>query len=257
MNFYDFEFNITQVVLACKVPAGSGEAVHKNRPSHGLALNISGEKKYIFDDVSITVKDKDIIFLPENSNYVVETIIPGDCYAINFKLDCEINFNPFITHQKNYTEIYDIFISAEKAFKTKKKGYMLKCKSELYSLLYNIINEHYLKYIPTSKEKLILPATKYIHNFYSDKEIKISTLSELCGMKESYFRRIFLNCFGVSPIKYINNLKLMRAKELLLQSEYPLETVSELSGFNNVYYFCRYFKRSTGLTPGEYKKTHT
>lgn len=159
-----------------------------------------------------------------------------------------------LSHIKKKTaKIYDIFVSAEKAFRTKKKGYMLKCKSELYSLLYNIIGEHYSKYTPSYQEKLLTPAIKYIHNHYPDDEINISTLSQLCGIKESYFRRIFTACFGMPPIKYINNLKIARAKELLLQNEYSVEAVSELSGFNNVYYFCRFFKKNTGITPGKYK----
>ena len=83
--------------------------------------------------------------------------------------------------------------------------------------------------------------------------IIIEHLSDICKMSPSYFRRNFFKCFACSPINYINNLKLARAKELLSQNEFNLNTVCELSGFNNVYYFCRFFKKHTGLTPDNIK----
>ena len=73
-------------------------------------------------------------------------------------------------------------------------------------------------------------------------------------MSPSYFRKVFFYAYGQSPIKYINSLKLARAEELLAQNECSLENVSELSGFNNIYYFFRFFKKNLGVTPTEYRK---
>lgn len=258
MDFFDYDFNVTEIVLACKVPAGTGDAVHSNRASHGLALNMNGEKIYKFKSgTSLTVKANDIIFLPEHSDYVVVPEAPGDCYAINFKISERQDFKPFVMHMKSGSRISDIFISAEKAFRTKKNGYSIKCKADLYSLIYAMIYEHGLTYSPSAHKKLIAPAIEYIHNFYSEQKIGISFLAELCGIKNAYFERIFLSCYGISAIQYINRLKLERAKELLRQSDCSIKSVSEMSGFNNIYYFCRYFKKSVGLTPSEYKYEKT
>ena len=49
-NFMNYDFNINRIVLAIFVPAGTGGAVHKNRPSHGLAINKAGDKTYTFSD---------------------------------------------------------------------------------------------------------------------------------------------------------------------------------------------------------------
>lgn len=258
MNFYNYNFNIDKIVLACRVPAGTGEAVHKNRPSHGLAFNVGGEKKYIFDKKKVfTVKENDIIFLPEKSDYVVNDVTSGDCYAINFKISEDVSFEPFVLHIKNREKILNIFTAAEKSFRTKKNAYEIKCKAELYELIYCIVNEYNTGYFSSREMKLLLPSVDYIHNFYSEKNIEIDFLAELCGIKEAYFRRIFTKCYGVSPVKYINALKLARAKELLVQSEYSVENTAYLSGFNNVYYFCRFFKKETGMNPSEYKKKTT
>lgn len=255
MDFFNYDFNIEQIVFACLVPAGTGDTVHKNRPSHGLALNLGGEKNYIFDNnTTLSVKNNDIIFLPEKSDYIVEDCIPGDCYAINFKLHEDITFPPFVRHAKNSSGFLDLFMSAEKTFKAKKHAYMLKCKADLYSIIHLLVHEYDMGYLPSKKEITIAPAVKYIHEHYSENEINIDFLSHLCGIKESYFRRIFTNCYGLSPINYINRLKLSRAKEILLQTTYKIDTVAQMSGFNDIYWFCRFFKKETGLTPSEYRK---
>lgn len=256
MDFFDCELDVTEITLVCEVPAGAGEAVHNKRPSHGLALNLSGEKTYIFDGaVSLTVRANDIIFLPENSNYTVRDDSPGACYAINFKLREQVLPKPFVFRSKSGASLTDRFAAAEKEFRRKGAGYMLKCKSELYCILYQITREHSQSYAPVSKKRLLEPAISYIHNYYSKGDIGIGFLSELCGFKESYFRRTFALCYGTSPVRYINRLKLARAKELLAENEYSVATVAELSGFGNVYYFCRFFKKETGATPTEYAES--
>lgn len=102
--------------------------------------------------------------------------------------------------------------------------------------------------------KIIEPALEYIHNTYAESGISVKYLSTLCNVSEVYFRKLFVKCTGIPPINYINGLKLLRAKELLAQSQCSLETVAEMSGFGNLCYFCRYFKKETGITPSEYRK---
>ena len=48
--------------------------------------------------------------------------------------------------------------------------------------------------------------------------------------------------------------KTERIKELLVSSEYSLSQIAEQLNFDSVAYFCRFFKKQTGLTPKEYKK---
>lgn len=254
MNFYDYDFDIKNVVLACKVLAGTGESVHRNRPSHGLAVNLGGEKKYDFFGKTLTVKENDIIFLPEGSNYNVENIKNGDCLAINFKLSSSADFEPFVCHPKNSREVISSFLCTLRYFISKKEGYTLMCKSELYKIIYEIVADYNRGYASSGKNKILLPATEYIHNHYFEKDFDVDFLAELCGIKGAYFRRLFLLCYGTSPVKYINNLKLSFAKELLSEKIHTVGEVSEIAGFNNESYFHRFFKRETGMTPAEYRK---
>ena len=256
MDFFDYNFIITQIVLAVKVVDDTAPWTCSRRASHGLALHTSGKKTYIFENGQKLIAEKyDIIFLPEDTAYTVIKNIPGECYAINFKISEKIDFSPFKMHLKNPEKALEHFKSAEKCFSCKEYSYEYKCMSYLYSVLYCVLFERNLDYISNDTKKMLVPAINYIHSSYTNGNISIEYLAGLCNMCSSYFRRIFLNCYGMSPIKYINNLKLARAKELLAQGEFSLENAAELSGFNNIYYFFRFFKKSVGITPTQYRQS--
>ena len=130
----------------------------------------------------------------------------------------------------------------------------MKCKSELYSILFHMQREYELGYTPTTQSGILRPALEYIHNHYTEGNLGISKLANLCGISEPYFRKLFLRSYGVSPLKYIAQLKLARAKELIESGLYPIHEVAALSGFQNECYFSREFKHHFGSAPSKFKK---
>ncbi len=105
-NFMNSDFNITNIILATYVKPGTGETIHKNRASHGIAVNISPNsddiKKYIFSDNKIVlVGPNEIIYMPKSSNYTVSSKNSGNCYAINFNILENTDFEPFSFKLKN------------------------------------------------------------------------------------------------------------------------------------------------------------
>lgn len=252
-KFINTNHNITDIILACFVPSGTGNAIHKNRPSHGLAFNCGGEKKYIFSDgTTHIIKKNDVIYLPKTSNYIVTASTFGDTYCINFQWIENAHFAPFVFHLKNADEVIQAYKNAEKAWRRKKDGYELLCKSELYRILYILRNSYTRPYTPNSKQALLEPAISYIHKYYTNESISVEKLSELCGFSYEYFRRLFHTSYGCSPVKYINDLKLKRAKELLSSGFYTVSDAATQAGFFDLSYFSRFFKKNVGVSPNEY-----
>ena len=254
-DFMNYNFNINKILIACFVPKNTGELIHKNRPCHGLAYHTEGDKEYIFTTgEKVSVRSGEIIYLPKHSTYEVSVNSHGDCYAINFDFPEDISFAPFSMKIKNHSEILRYFRQANNAWETKKKGHILKCKAELYNIIYSMHESYNTQYIPKDKLTLIAPAVDYIHENYSAESISIETLSGMCNISPEYFRKIFKNFFGSSPINYINNLKITRAKELLESKMYSVTDAARGSGYSEMSHFSREFKKATGLCPKEFKK---
>ena len=252
-KFIESDLDIKEVVYAGYVPAGTGKAKHISRPSHGLALHLSGEKTYYFDTgTTLTVLEGDIIFMPKNSNYVVSSKISGDCYAINFNVHSENDFPPFVFRTKSIQEYLTHFKNAKKHWDKKDPSFFARSKSELYSIIALMIEEHGNSYVPKTKYSIIEPGVKYINKNYTSENISITKISELCSITPEYFRKIFREFFGESPITYINKMKISRAKELISSEMYSISEVCELSGYADPSHFSREFKKAVGVSPSEY-----
>jgi transcriptional regulator GlxA family with amidase domain len=68
-----------------------------------------------------------------------------------------------------------------------------------------------------------------------------------------YFRKRFKEHFGISPQQYVIDIRIQRAKQLLVEGSLSLSLIAESCGVTNQYHFSRLFKERTGLAPSEYR----
>ena len=81
-----------------------------------------------------------------------------------------------------------------------------------------------------------------------DEMIKRSTLAERT------FKRRFTTATGLTPIAYVQRLRIEDAKRRLERTETPVDKISWCVGYEDAAFFRRLFKRTTGLAPGAYRK---
>jgi AraC-like DNA-binding protein len=84
--------------------------------------------------------------------------------------------------------------------------------------------------------------------------IYFAQLARELGMSYSTFRRGFKRQTGVSPVQFQNEIRINRARDLLLNTTLSVSEVAAQTGFETVYYFCRVFKQKTGVTPKAYRR---
>lgn len=89
-------------------------------------------------------------------------------------------------------------------------------------------------------------------NYYLD--LDLSIISDLISMNSSYFSSLFKKKTGLNLINYLQNVRIEKSKQLLLNSNQKLYEISEAVGIPNVKYFCKLFKDCTGVTPSEFRK---
>ena len=255
LQFLNHDFQVQSFVQATSVPPYLRNHLHKNRPNHGLALHLGGIKRYRFEEYPEVITSKNcIIYLPKGSNYDVDILEASLCYAINFDLFESLDLAPFCFEVKNLHNFLTLFQEAESLWIRKPTGYQTKCKALLYEILYGMQKEYEARYTPNAYRQQLLPAIAYIHDHYTQNGLTIGTLATLCHISEPYFRKLFHLCYGTSPLKYINQLRLTRAKELLDLGYYSVSQVAELAGFQSDCYFSREFKAHFGAAPSKYRR---
>ncbi|MCH2209377.1 MAG: AraC family transcriptional regulator [Lentisphaerales bacterium] len=94
---------------------------------------------------------------------------------------------------------------------------------------------------------------KYMETHLSE-QISLKDLAAQVALAPTYFSDIFVENFGVRPMKYIHQLRIEKAQLLLSTSPYNVSEISQKCGFKSSAYFCRSFKESTGLTPKQYRQ---
>ncbi len=244
---------ITKISLAIYVESGTGQNVHNNRQFHGLVFNDeTSVKDYCFSDGSVLhTTENSLFYLPKGSSYVVKNIKNGSCYAINF--DANIDEKPFCVKTRNKEGFLKLFRNAEKRWKRPDTGNIYVMRT-LYDILIEMQNESQKDYMPDSHFDLIAPAVKKINSDFTDNDLSVSQLAQLCNISEAYFRRIFINKFGISPKEYIISMRINYAERLLRSGQFTVSAVASLCGYFEACYFSRDFKRRIGISPSEFKK---
>jgi AraC-like DNA-binding protein len=106
---------------------------------------------------------------------------------------------------------------------------------------------------PEPIPRKILDAIHYIQsNLRAD--LTVGALAKRANLHQDYFSSLFLQAAGERPLAYVQIKRIERAQYLLATIPLSYEQVAEETGFENLPYFFRIFKKITGLTPGEYKK---
>jgi AraC-like DNA-binding protein len=102
------------------------------------------------------------------------------------------------------------------------------------------------------QDRSLRRATQLIHEHYGER-LDIRRVARAAGFAPSYFSRLFKMREGVAHEKYVQNVRLERAKQQLLSSSLSVERIAENCGFGSPEYFFRLFKRVEGRTPTQYR----
>lgn len=96
---------------------------------------------------------------------------------------------------------------------------------------------------------------KHLQYNYMMHDISLDSISEMLNMNSSYFSSLFKKSFGVNFVDYLTELRISAAKELLMDPLRSAAEIAEMVGYESPNYFARAFKKRTGMTPTEYRRS--
>ena len=109
--------------------------------------------------------------------------------------------------------------------------------------------------VSSKREQYVLLAQEHIRSHYTDASLSLESTAEHIGINTAYLSRIFKSTTGENFITYLNTCRVENACRLLTSTDLPAQEVGFLTGFCSAATFFRVFKKHTGMTPIQYRKS--
>ena len=216
----------------------------ENRPSFGISFCMSGQITYTMGEKTYVSNPNCVVLLPQGSTYSLVGDSEGLFPVINFSctgLDCtEITLLPMDDPQ-----------SCIQRFKTLRQLLLRnESRMKIYSAFYDLLAQ-----LDSSEQQdadWLDFVTQYIEEHIQDPALSNVDLAKHMGISEVYLRKLFRNRYHITPKQYILDIRIHKAKQLLVDTPFTVAAIAEECGFSSVYHFCRSFKQRTGITPTQY-----
>jgi AraC-like DNA-binding protein len=229
---------------------------NEGRHSDAFVYILSGNCRYNIDDeYSFVVGAGDILYLANKENYKMDVLTSEyEFIYCDFEFDSEVKRKSTFYTMKNKDEVENLFRKLLNSYRKSSAKSFYDAMSMLYLIYGEILESSENTYLIKDTKNKILKQKEYIDANFSDLNLSVSFLAEKAGMSEVYFRRLFKTVYGISPIDYITMKRIENAKKLMRYPFLNLGACAKNSGFSSLEYFCRVFKKKTGISPAKYRK---
>ena len=189
--------------------------------------------------------------LPDNSEYwdVLYLEFSSEClpllYHIHQSCGPAFHLEASSTLPEQMKQLYADAISNQLAsvFDNSKSAYAFLLDLADYAL------EH-----PALSSPRVTLAKNYLDSHYYTTDLNLDEVADAVGLSKYHLCREFNHLYGISPGKYLANLRLQKSCALLLQShQHTIAEIASMVGFSNDNYFCKVFRKAFGTTPTQYR----
>ncbi len=246
---------VTRILNVCEVNL---EHLTENTVvrSHVICFKMIGASCHTAGDDVALLNENSLLYIPPDYRYTVEIISPGPSIAVHF--DCtpdttpEAHFRLFTPAEPEQTG--ELFRRMLALSKRGLPGDRCTVTGMLYELFGSIENGM-LRASPNGADyERIKPALDLMSERLSDPSLCETELAAECGYSAGYFRKLFVRCMDMPPSDYLTKRRMERAGDLLRCGLFSVSQTAAQVGYANVSYFSAVFRRTFGVTPGEWKK---
>ena len=157
----------------------------------------------------------------------------------------------------NREEIIDTYYKIFDYITEEKPGYQQVAAGMIMKLLGFIVSMDKQKDFSGKRVEKIIQDACFMIRENVESEFDFQSFAEESKIGYSYFRKMFKKYTGVPPVQYHLDLKILRAKEMLLYTDKSIKEISYDLGFQSIYYFSRIVKNKLGISPSEIRKSVT
>lgn len=169
------------------------------------------------------------------------------------KLLLEASSNTYVFDDFN-TEIIESEINKILSLQTQELPAFLEVNASLFHIMANLLSSNKIEYVKENTDKYAVKIRNYIDNNY-DANIKISDIAKIYGFHPNYLCYLFKKEYNISPKKYLTNLRIQRACNLLKNTNYSINIIANSVGFYDQLKFSKTFHKLIGVSPSKYRSS--
>ncbi len=228
-------------------------AYARPRNYDALSFRINGDANYQHEKQKYHVKKNDVLFVPAHYDYTLIANTQETVLVIHFFIE-NSSFDKLEVFSPSNPDVFErLFTELCTIWRSKPIGYEARMLSLFYKIVEQIAVQDYNKRLLLDPPKLQL-ALEYLHENFTAPETSVESCAKHINTSTVYLRKIFHSHLNISPLKYLNNLRMNYATELLKTGYYSIEEIATLSGFYDPKYFSVLYKQRTGFLPSTKRK---
>lgn len=215
---------------------------------YDFSFVLEGSAVYYADGVKITLKKNDAIFLRPGTLRSREAGEESLRFvSFNFTAPAGVEFPfPVYMHGEINQDIRRLVALYHPSHLSSFYHAREKCVNMLNYILFELLDASELK----CDNEHVMKILYYIEEHITE-DLTLHTISKVVNLSREYTSYIFKRETGKTLTAYVNERKLLLAKELILGGEMSLTDVANYLGYDNYSYFSRMFKRYLKITPKE------
>lgn len=152
-------------------------------------------------------------------------------------------------------DIRSLYFRIEDLIKAEKPGFQKIASGMVIELLGSLVSLENQKPFTGRRLEAIIEEVRYNIRTNVEKDVDWQQIANGYCLGYSYFRKMFRKYTGMSPHQYHLELKLLKAKELLVSTDKSVKEICFETGFQSCNYFSRLFKEKIGVNPSEFRLT--
>ncbi len=251
------------VVSSGHIFAQKGRKIDRpcGRSDYLLFYIAKGKEHFYLDNEIVADEGSFIFFRPfEKQEHIHMESKTGEFYYVHFNAPADFDLFGFkssvVYNIKPSVKVRDIFEEIISELQTKQPAYEVLCVSKLFNIISLLIRKTEKESAAQGRyfDKISFVIQKMNKEY--EKNYTLDEYAKMCNMSKFHFLRIFKDITGASPLEYRNKIRLDHAKELLVDTNIPINEIGRSVGYSSDAYFCDAFKTKIGISPSQYRKSN-